>query len=232
MRVVDYQPQTETMPFEVRPMTPADIVQSVHIERDAFPTVSPPTAFSRELKNRITGYLTACRSEVVDGIRRGPAEEARQRAPDPTLLGRVARGARRLWGPAVDGHQTDDFIAGYVGIWYMADEAHIMSIGVRTECRGLGVGELLLIGAIEQALARRARLMTLEVRESNYVAINLYQKYLFSQRGVRKGYYADNREDAIIMSTGPIGVHPFPDRFQELVGEHARRWGHSHRMSG
>ena len=220
------------MPFAVRPMTPADIAQSVQIERDAFPTVSPQTAFHRELKNLITGYLTAWRRDVQTADTGGaPTKEASESPLDHTLVGRVVRGARRLWGPALGCPQTDDFVAGYLGIWYMADEAHIMSIGVRTECRGLGVGELLLIGAIEQALARRARLMTLEVRESNYVAINLYKKYLFNQRGVCKGYYADNREDAIIMSTGPIGVSPYPDLFQELLGEHARRWGRSHRVS-
>ena len=114
----------------------------------------------------------------------------------------------------------------------MADNAHIMSIGVRNKYRGEGVGELLLISGIEQALNRRAILMTLEVRESNHIAINLYKKYLFTERGVRKGYYADNREDAIIMSTDTISLPSYIDHFQTLVGEHEQRWGHSGRVLG
>ena len=118
-----------------------------------------------------------------------------------------------------------DFIAGFLGIWYMLDEAHIVSVGVRNRYRRFGIGEMLLIAAIEQAMARRAAVVTLEVRSSNRAAINLYRKYGFSEKGVRKGYYADNREDALIMTTEPIQHPDYRGFFVELEREHRRRWG-------
>ena len=112
----------------------------------------------------------------------------------------------------------------------MVDEAHIVSVGVRREYRGHGLGELLLIGAIEQAMARRARVVTLEVRPSNNVARNLYRKYGFSDRGRRKGYYTDDGEDAIIMTTEPIFLQSYREQFRGLVRGHERRWGGAERV--
>ena len=73
------------------------------------------------------------------------------------------------------------------------------------------------------------RLVTLEVRVSNHTAVNLYKKYGFVQRGLRKGYYTDNREDAAIMTTGPIQHTAFQEAFHELVSRHEERWGRSER---
>ena len=72
--------------------------------------------------------------------------------------------------------------------------------------------------------------MTLEVRPSNRVAINLYHKYGFREKGVRKGYYSNNREDAIIMTTNPIQHPDFRDFFLDLEREHRRRWGNTERI--
>ena len=93
----------------------------------------------------------------------------------------------------------------------------------------MGVGELLLIAAIEQALEHKADHLTLEVRVSNHVAQNLYAKYGFTRRGLRKGYYADNREDALIMTTGSIRARSYGEEFRRLVAEHERRWGRARR---
>jgi len=218
------------MAFAVRPMTVTDVPQSVQVERDAFPSISPPTAFRRELNVKIASYLTSWRinkptvNTVTDSTKL-----AVEGLPQARLIGSLVSGARKAWESTPD---TEDLIAGYLGIWYVADEAHIMAIGVRNKYRGEGVGELLLISGIEQALKRRTRLITLEVRESNHIAINLYKKYLFSQRGIRKRYYADNREDAIIMSTDIISMPSYIDHFQALVRDHAQRWGHSDRVLG
>ena len=96
-------------------------------------------------------------------------------------------------------------------------------------CRGRGIGELLLIGAIELAMSRCAEVVTLEVRPSNVVAKNLYQKYGFKERGVRKSYYADDGEDAMIMTTDPILLPSYLDLFHELERDHQRRWGRAGR---
>ena len=111
----------------------------------------------------------------------------------------------------------------------MADEAHVVSVGVKGEYRSRGIGELLLIGAIEQAISQLAIVVTLEVRVSNNAAKNLYRKHGFVERGFRKSYYTDNREDATIMTTGPIQHANYQQAFRELVSQHEDRWGRSER---
>ncbi len=71
---------------------------------------------------------------------------------------------------------------------------------------------------------------TLEVRVSNAAAKRLYEKYGFSARGIRKRYYTDNREDALIMTTEPIQIAAYRANFGELVSVHERRWCHMERL--
>ena len=91
-------------------------------------------------------------------------------------------------------------IIGFIGLWYMAGEIHIINLAVHPDYRQIGVGELLLIHGIELSVNLKAILMTLEVRISNLAAQTLYVKYGFSERGVRRAYYLDNNEDARIMT--------------------------------
>jgi len=90
-------------------------------------------------------------------------------------------------------------IIGYAGMWIILDEAHVTNVGVIPEHRGEGVGEFLMRSLIIAAKERGAKKMTLEVRKSNYVAQNLYSKLGFEPVGIRRGYYLDDREDAVIM---------------------------------
>jgi ribosomal-protein-alanine N-acetyltransferase len=90
-------------------------------------------------------------------------------------------------------------LVGYVGMWFILDEVHITTIGVAADMRGKRVGERLLVRALDASREREARRVTLEVRKSNSVAISLYKKYGFREAAVRRGYYSDNGEDALIM---------------------------------
>jgi len=104
----------------------------------------------------------------------------------------------------------------------MVDEAHITTIAVRTAYRGQGIGELLLVGLIEIAYSINSHWLTLEVRVTNTVAQNLYQKYGFRQVGVRPRYYSDNNEDAYVMWTDPLdspGFHAILARRREELAE-------------
>lgn len=107
-------------------------------------------------------------------------------------------------------------IVGYGGFWLMAREAHIGTLAVKPEHRGRGIGELLLATMIERAVELGAEVMTLEVRVSNQVALNLYRKYGFTQVGLRRHYYSDNQEDALIMSAEPLTLPYFQARFRNL----------------
>lgn len=93
-------------------------------------------------------------------------------------------------------------IIGYGGMWVILDEAHITNIAVHPDERGKKVGEQILLTLIRTAEALGCGGMTLEVRVGNQVAQNLYAKHGFYTRGVRRGYYTDTGEDALIMWRG------------------------------
>ena len=217
-------PHISQMPYALRPMQERDLAQAAEIERDAFPTLFPPTSFRRELKNRLARYLVAWRLE-------DPPELTPQPAESPTRMTRLWRSATNLWnGRPIAWQPGQPYIVGFLGTWYMHDEAHIVSVGVRSDYRGFGIGELLLIGAIEQAQKRRMQAVTLEVRISNHIAQNLYKKYGFEKMGVRKGYYSDNREDALIMTASVINSLSYRQEFRTLVESHRKRWGSADRI--
>ncbi|WP_315794847.1 ribosomal protein S18-alanine N-acetyltransferase [Paenibacillus sp. BIC5C1] len=88
---------------------------------------------------------------------------------------------------------------GYAGMWTIMDEAHITNIAVREAYRGRKLGEKLLEELMRTAAYLGMERMTLEVRVSNRIAQSLYQKKGFESAGLRKGYYSDNGEDAMIM---------------------------------
>ena len=215
---------TSEMPYALRPMQDRDLAQAAEIERDAFPTLFPPTSFRRELKNRLARYLVASRSDA-------PPELAAQQEPRPSSVSRrvLHRAASLLRGRPSAWQPGQQYIVGFLGTWYMPDAAHIVSVGVRTGYRGYGIGELLLIGAIEQAQWRRMPAVTLEVRVTNNVAQNLYKKYGFEAMGVRKGYYSDNREDALIMTVNGIRSRSYLEEFERLTESHTQRWGRTER---
>ncbi|MCH5138531.1 ribosomal protein S18-alanine N-acetyltransferase [Clostridiaceae bacterium UIB06] len=95
--------------------------------------------------------------------------------------------------------KKDGVVIGYAGMWLILDEGHITNIAVHPEYRGIGAGNLLLESLIEICQTESITSLTLEVRKSNLVAQNLYKKYGFLEQGIRKGYYGDNKEDAVIM---------------------------------
>lgn len=95
--------------------------------------------------------------------------------------------------------EIDNVVVGYGGIWLILDEGHITNIAVESKYRKMGVGKAIVEGLIYLCTKQGIKAMTLEVRESNISAQNLYKKYGFVESGVRPKYYADDNEDAIIM---------------------------------
>ena len=187
-----------------------DIPQVAAIERESFPTTWPQTAYKRELANNLARYLV-----LVD---RGHPPVAEQERPQRrSLFG--------LFGRRDDVTPTSDYIVGYVGVWLMVDQAHIVAIAVREDYRGLGLGELLLADAIELALDNQQASVTLEVRKSNLIAQRLYEKYRFLKVGTRRRYYSDNHEDAVVMTTPPIQDEPYTEHLRYLRDVWMDRWG-------
>lgn len=90
-------------------------------------------------------------------------------------------------------------ILGYCGMMIVVDSAQITNVAVTKKARGKGIGEGLMREAIRVAKEQNAEMISLEVRVSNTVAQNLYRKLGFQDGGIRKGYYSDNHEDALVM---------------------------------
>ncbi|MEK4626955.1 MAG: ribosomal protein S18-alanine N-acetyltransferase [Solibacillus sp.] len=90
-------------------------------------------------------------------------------------------------------------IIGFCGIWLVIDAAQITNVAVIESVRGQGIGEALMREAIRISKEANMDVMSLEVRVTNTVAQNLYRKLGFQDGGIRKGYYTDNQEDALVM---------------------------------
>ncbi len=99
-------------------------------------------------------------------------------------------------------------LAGYLGYWLLVDEMHISTLAVHPDLRGQGLGERLLLAALDQARRQGAELATLEVRPSNGAAVTLYRKYGFELVGRRRAYYRDNDEDALLMTLTGLSSRP------------------------
>ncbi|PKB73602.1 MAG: ribosomal-protein-alanine N-acetyltransferase [SAR202 cluster bacterium Io17-Chloro-G7] len=210
------------MQIVLRRLRSEDINQVIEIEREAFSPLWVTTPFKRELNNRYACYLVASNNLEEQTPISDELPGVEQDAPTWRRIGSKIQG---LLGkqPQANSEPTD--IAGYVSVWYQGEEAHITEIAVRESMRGNGIGELLLIGSLRAAVEYGSKVMTLEVRVSNFIAQNLYEKYAFKSVGIRKGYYSDNREDAAIMTTSPINTEEYQRMFEELQEAYRIRRG-------
>ncbi len=213
------------MPYAIRVAAPGDAAALTHLERATFPSMTSGTPFRQELKRESTYYLIATRpTRSADNVRQTDTSETHA-----TQGNRILRLLRRLISAAPGaGHDHDrppEEICGVVGLWFMVDECHVVIIATSHGERRRGLGERLMIGAIDEAFRRGSRVVTLEVRASNHAARALYRKYLFKDAGIRKRYYSDNNEDAVIMTTPHIQDPEFLGHYKALVGAHTSRWG-------
>jgi ribosomal-protein-alanine N-acetyltransferase len=101
-------------------------------------------------------------------------------------------------------------LAGYAGLWAVGEEGHITNVAVHPDCRRQHLGRLLVASLISATFEEGLRDYTLEVRVGNLPAIRLYEHFGFREAGVRKGYYEDNNEDAMIMWL-TVGEPPRPE---------------------
>lgn len=188
-------------------MADGDIAQVMEIERESFPTMWPQTAYQRELTNKIARYWV-----ITEAGDRMPAEDER---PPSGIIGTLLRRRGQEHGRYED-------LLGFIGLWLVVGDAHIVTVAVRQSHRRQGIGERLLIAAIETAHTEHQETITLEVRASNEAAQRLYEKYDFQRVGVRKRYYTDNNEDALLLTSPDIIAASFQARFEEMRARHKR----------
>jgi ribosomal-protein-alanine N-acetyltransferase len=199
-----------TSPYSLRPMSVADLPQIAEVEAESFPSSWPSSAYKRELqRNNLARYVVAVRQDAP--------------APQRGGLGRVMDGIKGMFGHSTD--SAPEYVAGFIGVWFMVDETHIVTVAVRESERRHGVGELLLLAAFDLTREKELHVLTLECRVSNTAAQALYEKYGFQRLGIRKRYYTDNNEDALIMTTPSLEDPAYAARIEALRRQHQERWG-------
>ena len=181
-------------PYVVEPMTLADLEQVMIIERAAFSAPWSTQAYRYEItKNEYSTMLV---------VRQAASRQSRSQSM-LSLLGLAKPGP----------------VLGYGGFWLLVDEIHISTIAVHANWQGRGLGELLLVSLLDEGIKLGAGNATLEVRVSNLPAQGLYHKHGFAVVSRQNRYYADNNEDAYIMST-PLFETP---EFQANLLQHRAR---------
>jgi ribosomal-protein-alanine N-acetyltransferase len=166
-------------PFVLRPMEEGDVPAVMAIERRSFPSPWPESAYRYELSFRSDSFFYVLQ----------PREETPSTRRDRLLRRMLQVGRSQM--------------LGYVGFRLRGVDAHICTIAVHPDWRGLGLGELLLLAALGKALTYAVQHVTLEVRPSNRAARRLYARLGFVRTGVRQAYYR-NGEDAWFMKLGPL----------------------------
>ncbi len=193
---------TSTPPLVLRSMQAEDVPAVHALDRAAFPNPWPVSTYHHELSAASSKLFVL---ELAHG-------------PTPSRLSRVGLLQRIRQFAEIDAGQSA--LIGFSGMWHVADEAHISTIAIRPDWQGNKLGELLLWNMARHALHERARILTLEVRVTNYRAQALYRKYHFVIMGRRKGYYRDNGEDAYLM-----GVDPLDDGYYRLIASRGQALG-------
>lgn len=110
-------------------------------------------------------------------------------------------------------------VVGYAGLMLVAGDGHITNVGVDPERRREGIATRLLVELARRALAEGAEALTLEVRASNEAAQALYRRFGFVPAGVRKNYYSDSNEDALIMWANDIDTPEYRRRLLDIEAE-------------
>lgn len=220
------------MPYSVEPMRLSDVTQVEVIERQSFTSPWSRRAYQYDLtQNPLARYLVVREREGEDNAERREQAPARR-----AWWGHRAWGAaRRFWHTLAGGFLTwlagrgsggtgapaelsdsSPPILGFAGMWLAVGEAHVVTIAVRPESRGRGLGELLLASLIDLACQLEVSTLYLEVRVSNVGAKRLYEKYGFVGGRLRKRYYSDNGEDALEMIAEGITTGQYQSRLQLL----------------
>jgi ribosomal-protein-alanine N-acetyltransferase len=180
MAAVQPQPTSTPAPVQIRRLAYPDLPQVIAIERRAFPTPWSLAMFVLELSKPSGICLAAAlRGERprTTGNAEGPSSAASGRLRHPPLVGYL-------------------ICSRYDTVW------HVMNIAVDPSQRRAGIATALLAELYARVDDHRAR-YTLEVRQSNHQAIHLYEREGFRAAGVRRRYYQDNGEDALIMWRTP-----------------------------
>ncbi|MDA0271107.1 MAG: ribosomal-protein-alanine N-acetyltransferase [Chloroflexi bacterium] len=188
--------------YRIRDMTADDVPAVRRIESAAYEDAWPSRIFETELQNAFAHYRALV--ELPD------------REP-PT--GRFESIARRL------SRAPRDRVIGFMGVWYMIDQLHLVTIAIDPREQRRGFGQALMLECCALAGTAELNEIVLEVRVSNEPAQRLYESFGFRRAGTLKAYYKDNDEDAYVMLTGPLDAPALRERIEARRAAHLARFG-------
>ncbi len=213
------------MSYLIRPMRLEDVDEVGLVDKACYTTPWPVSAYRREIReNKLARYV------VIESTEVQPTGETAVRQDGVNGNGAGLRRTFSLWlrpfgvgsTAAPEAHGVVR-IVGFAGLWLTLDEAHITTICVLPDQRGLGLGDLLLSHMMDLAREMGASRVTLEVRVTNTIAQRLYRKFGFETEGVRPRYYSDNQEDALIMWSRRLDLSEYQDRLAAIRSEAVAR---------
>ena len=168
-----------------------------------------PGAYAHELEHN-----GAARYLVAELLPTNPGEESSHRASEESSHHAGEESS----------HTDRGAIAGFAGLWLQFDQAHVVTVAVEPAMQRNGIGSLLVLSLFNVAEEAGMEDATLEVRTSNVAARSLYRGFGFFEVGVRKKYYLDNGEDAVIMTTEAFTSEAFKRRVTKLGAEISARF--------
>ena len=115
--------------------------------------------------------------------------------------------------------RVDGSLAGYAGMMFAGDDAHVTTIAVDPDWHRHKIGTRLMLQLAREAVARGARHLTLEVRVGNTPAQALYRRFGFRPAGIRKNYYVETNEDALVMSADDIDSSEYAERLAAIEAD-------------
>ena len=167
--------------ISLRDMTRDDVPAVKRIESAAYQDAWPARLFEKELANGFAQYVVAV-----------------EETADPPPAGPLTARRRAMFGG------THERIVGFVGVWYMVDQLHLVTIAVDPGQQRRGIGTRLLLEVFDLAMEAELNEIVLEVRESNDRARAMYEAFGFRKAGQLLDYYKDNHETAIVMLSGAL----------------------------
>ena len=167
--------------ISLRDMTRDDVPAVKRIESAAYQDAWPARLFEKELANGFAQYVVAV-----------------EETADPPPAGPLTALRRAMFGG------THERIVGFMGVWYMVDQLHLVTIAVDPAQQRRGIGTRLLLEVFDLAMEAELNEIVLEVRESNDRARAMYEAFGFRKAGQLLDYYKDNHETAIVMLSGAL----------------------------
>lgn len=198
-------------PIRIEELTEKDLSAVMDIDQECLGGLWTKAGYQREIDSPNSQIL----------IMKLAREDASSDSHDPNATDQT-----HALSPPIAG-EADHNLIGIGCAWFILEEAHITMLAIRPRYRRQGLGQILLITLLQNAMGRQSQWATLEVRTSNHAAQTLYGKLGFINIGQRKQYYQDTKEDALILWNKGLQKQSFHHDLEQLKQSTITRLHHN-----